>query len=692
VDAGPHDAYEVSRQSTRGWCGLGAAQRGEAFTADFKEDADDPSREEACRTGGVAKNLDLTETSHRARIAWGLLLVTFTVLIYLPVTGAGFIWDDGYYVHRNPNLQNVDGLARIWFQPGATVQYYPLVFTSFWLEYRLWGLAPVGYHLVNVLLHAGAALILWRLLALLAVPGAWVAAALFAVHPVQVESVAWVAERKNVLSGILYLASAGCFLRSALRPGAEGLSPGRRAFWTSWVLFLGALLSKTVTCTLPATLLLVLWWKRGRLRVREARSLLPFFGAALVLGAVTVWMERRYSGATGEEFDLAAADRVLIAARALCFYAGKLLWPSPLVFIYPRWDVGPSGAHLLPLLPYIPCLLLVVLVPAGLWLARDRLGRAPLTAVLFFFGTFFPALGFWNIHFMKYSFVADHFQYLPCIGLLASFAAAATYLTQGLGRWRRGLRTAGAALVLVVLAGLTWRQQASYRDMETLWRDTVRKNPSAWIAHANLAALMEARRQPERALEHRRRVVEIDPTLAEGHYDLGTALASHGRWDEAIEQYGMAVRQRPAFPLAHHNLALALLSCGRIEEAIRHLEEAARLDPEWSPPLVALAWIRATSPDSSQRRPEQAIRLAERACAIGGRDARYLDALGASYAAGGRFADAVVVSRAAADLATRGGDASLAAEIAGRIRLYQGGRAYRDTTAARPVSRGAGLR
>ncbi len=248
----------------------------------------------------------------------------------------GFIWDDDDYVQDNPTLRSLAGLGQIWFQPGATRQYYPLVHTTYWLEYRLWGLDPTGYHVVNVILHALSAVVVWRILSRLQVPGAWAAAALFALHPVHVESVAWITERKNALSGAFYLSAAWAYLRyeAARRP---------RWYGAALVLFAAALLSKTVTCTLPAALLLVLWWKGQTPMRRPAVALGPFFVLAVAMSAVTVWMERHSVGAWGPEWDLSLVERGLIAGRALWFYAAKLLVPLDLAFIYLRWAIDATA-------------------------------------------------------------------------------------------------------------------------------------------------------------------------------------------------------------------------------------------------------------------------------------------------------------------------------------------------------------
>src|SRR5437870_3711674 len=372
-----------------------------------------------------------------------LALVLLVVATYLPALRAGFIWDDDAYVTANATLRSFDGLRRIWLEPGAVPQYYPLTFTSLWLDYHLWGLHPLGYHLVNVLLHAANAILVWLVGRRLALPGAWFAAAVFAVHPVHVESVAWVTERKNVLSGALYLAAFLAYLRAA--GGARG------AYGLALGLFVGALLAKTVTCTLPVVLLLVLWWRNGRV---DVAPLLPFFVLGAAAGFVTAWTEGHHVGATGELWRLSLPDRCLIAGRALWFYAAKLAWPHPLAFIYARWHVDAAvwWQYLFPLA--------AAATVAALHLARGRIGSGPLVAALCYVATLAPAPGFVNVYPMRYSFVADHFHYLASLPPIALAAAGATRLPRP--------QVIGAG-VLLALGTLAWRQALVYRDAETIW-------------------------------------------------------------------------------------------------------------------------------------------------------------------------------------------------------------------------------
>lgn len=373
----------------------------------------------------------------------GLLLAVSVFIAYQPVLRGGFIWDDDDYVTNNWTLHDFNGLKHIWFDTQATPQYYPLVHTTFWLEYHAWKLNPVGYHVVNVLLHALGSILLWRVLKRLELPGAWLAAAVFALHPVNVESVAWITERKNVLSAVFFFAAAWAYLRFA------GESEGKKRRWSWWLaalcLFVCALLSKTVACSLPAVLLLVRWWKKKRLQAGDVLPMVPFFIAGLWLGLQTARLEEHHVGASGAEWSFSLGERCLIAGRALWFYAGKLVWPVKLTFVYPRWqmDAGIWWQWLFPAA--------ALAIVATLWFARKRIGRGPLVAVLVFAGALFPALGFVNVYPMRFSFVADHFQYLASIGIIV-------LVTNGmmitLGRWETGkpfLKPALCGLLLLTL-------------------------------------------------------------------------------------------------------------------------------------------------------------------------------------------------------------------------------------------------
>lgn len=625
-------------------------------------------------------------------VAASVLLLTITVAVYLPAISAGFIWDDDDYVQNNKLLRSAEGLRRIWFDIGATPQYYPLVHTCYWIEYHLWGLNPTGYHIVNILLHALGAILLWRVLAALEVPGAWVAAAVFALHPIEVESVAWITERKNVLSGVFYFCSALVYLRFAHADagGDRSRHKGVR-YLLSLVLFVCALCGKTVTSSLPAALLLVRWWKRGRLRWRDAALLSPFMVLGLAFGILTAYMEKYRVGAIGEEWNLSFLHRVLIAGRAVWFYASKLVFPTQLSFIYPRWRIDPAVWHMW-LYP-----LAAIAVPVLLWFVRRRLGRGPLVAVLFFGGTLFPALGFFNVYPMRYSFVADHFQYLAGVGLIILGVSGLHWLLGRLAADKPIAKSLAAAVLLAVLGILTLRQSRVYADLETLWSDTLRKNPEAWMAHNNLANLLRekgnvsgAMGHIEKAMEHFREAARINPHDPFAYNNLAGLLIGLGRTDEAIVQCQNALRLRPDDPEAHRSLALALAASGRTREAIEHCREALRLRPDYTDALNNLAWLLATSPEADNNETKEAVALAERAAQLADHreDAHVLDTLAAAYAASEQFDRAVTTAQRAIASASARGAVGVAAAIRNRLENYRQGKPYREpTTATGPANR-----
>jgi tetratricopeptide (TPR) repeat protein len=399
-------------------------------------------------------------------------------------------------------------------------------------------------------------------------PGAWLAAAIFALHPVMVESVAWTQERKNVLSAVFYFAAALAYWRWR-KPEAdieENIPGSRPWYFIALALFIAALLSKTVTCSLPAALLLVIWWKRGRIASRDVWPLLPFFVAGMALGLVTSWVERTHVGAQGPDWAFSFPDRCLIAGRALWFYAGKLVWPAQLTFMYPRWQIN-AGVWWQWLFPAA-----ALAVVAALWLLRRRMGRGPLVAVLFFAGTLFPTLGFSNFYFMRYSFVADHFQYLAGVGLIALAAA-------GLVKLLRPIPLAAVAL-LPGLAILTWKQSHVYGSQIILWQDTIAKNPSAWMPYDNLGVAIANNGQFDEAIRQYQEAIRLKPDYADAHYNLGNALFKYGRIDEAIGEYQEAIRLNPNDADLYNNLGFALDKQGRADAAINEYQEAIRLKPD----------------------------------------------------------------------------------------------------------------
>jgi tetratricopeptide (TPR) repeat protein len=490
-------------------------------------------------------------------------IFTVTLLAYLPALSGSMLWDDAGHITR-PDLRSLAGLARIWFEFGATQQYYPVLHSAFWLEHWLWGDATIGYHLLNVGLHATAACLFGTLLRRLAVPGAAFAALLFALHPVSVESVAWISEQKNTLSLVFYLCAALAWLRFD-----AGRSP--RNYALASTLFLLALLTKTVTATLPATLLVVCWWRRGRLDVRrDVVPLLPWFVFGAVSGLVTAHFERVLIGAQGTDFNLSVVQRGLLAGRVFWFYLGKLAWPADLTFIYPHWTVDPDrvGQWLFP----VATLLLPILL---LWRRR----RGPLAAILLFGGALFPVLGFFNVFPFLYSYVADHFQYLASLPIYALAAAGLVAPSTSLPRWSR---LTASAVLLALLGTLTWRHAGIFHDPEILYRSTLANNSSCWMAHNNLAIVLAASNRTDEAIPHLKKAIALRPDYPEAENNLGDDLTRLGRAEEAIPHLVRAIELQPGYAIAECNLGLALATTGRTAEAITHFATAVRLNPTYA--------------------------------------------------------------------------------------------------------------
>jgi protein O-mannosyl-transferase len=497
-----------------------------------------------------------------------IIFMAVSTLAYLPALSGGRLWDDDAHL-TSPELRSFQGLIQIWTNPNATQQYYPLVHSAFWLEQKLWGDKPLGYHLVNVFLHAISATLLLTILQRLKIPGAWLVASLFALHPVQVESVAWISEQKNTLSGVFFFSATLLYLRF-------DETRKRGFYFLALAFFVLGLLCKTVIATLPAVLLVVFWWQCGKLSwKRHVSPLIPFFVAGIAAGIFTAWFERTHIGAQGTDFELSFIERCLIAGRAFWFYLGKLFWPRNLIFIYPRWHISQSE-----LWQYLfpgAALLLFLLV----WACRKK-QRGPLAALLVFCGMLFPALGFFNVYPFVYSFVADHFQYLASIGIFTLFGAGFTLLFD---RWGKTARRAGliaAVALLAALGALTYGQSRMYASAERLYRVTLRKNPECWMAHDNLGVILVSEGKLDEAINHYHEALRLRPTNPRSHYDLALALRRKGKTDDAIREYEEALRLQPNYEKAHNNLGNLLLQNGKLDEAIPHLRLALELEPHFA--------------------------------------------------------------------------------------------------------------
>jgi tetratricopeptide (TPR) repeat protein len=517
----------------------------------------------------VNRGNPVAQSDHASVWIWALLLVAATIFAYQQAWRAGFIWDDDVYVTANTLLTAPDGLRRIWFSLESPSQYFPLVYTTFRFERALWGLNPAGYHWINIFLHAANALLLWQLLRGLRVPGAWFAAALFALHPVHVESVAWITERKNVLMGFFFLL--------ALLAWTTFCEERSRTKWRWYALAIGcyalALFSKTVACTLPAALVLILWLKREPITWRRIGQVVPFVILGFAMGLVTIWWERYHQGTQGALFAIGLPERFLIASRATWFYLGKLIWPAHLSFSYPHWEISATD-----LANYTWVVALLALAVA-IYFGRRWGGRSAEVAVLFFVATLSPMLGFIMLYTFRYSFVADHYQYLASIGPLALVAAGTTSAFGFVRREQQFLKPVVCAVVLLLLGFKTWQQCGAYSNPESLWRAVIAENPGSWMAHNNLGITLVQRGQLEEAFDHYHKALELNPGYGEAYYNLANALLRAQRVDDAIAQYERALELEPRIAAAHANLGAIFLRRGQFDEAIARFEKALELEP-----------------------------------------------------------------------------------------------------------------
>src|SRR5438094_1366376 len=673
--------------------------------------------------------------SSRSRaFIFALVLAAATIFAYRPAWNGGFLWDDDVYITNNELLTAPDGLRRIWFSLDSPSQYFPLVYTTFRIEHAIWGLDPTGYHWANLLLHIGNALLVWLVLARLKVPGGWLAGAIFALHPVQVESVAWITERKNVLMGFFFLLT--------LLTWVEFLDQQTRRRWRLYllalVLYALALLSKTTACTLPAALLLILWLRKRPINKERLVQVVPFLILGIAMGLLTVWWERYHQGTRGPLFALGPIERILIASRAVWFYLGKLFWPSNLTFIYPRWMVSPT--HLLD----YAWLAAGGGACAAIALAKKHVGRSLEVAALYFVATLSPVIGFIMLYTFRYTFVADHYQYLASIGPIALASAGVATLAAAFKESRHFILGARVC-ILVALAMLTWRQSTMYADIDALWRTTIARNPDCWMAHNNLGIVLAQKNEIEEAIAHYGKTLEMSPDFADADYNLGSALLQKGEIDaailhcqravtiqpndpesqvalgnallqkglidESIVHYEKALAIRPYYVTAHYNLSSAFLQKGEICKAMFHCRAALSIQPEHAdahtilasaflqkgeignaieqykktleiaprsvPALNNLAWILATYSDPAFRDGTKALELAQRANEFSGRNNPIiLRTLAAAHANIGQFSAAVEVGQLALSLTDR--QSPLASALQRELAGYEGNEPYRE--------------
>jgi protein O-mannosyl-transferase len=520
------------------------------------------------KSGGVVSFLQMP--TNRAWLA-GLFLVCAVFIAYQPAWHAGFIWDDDQHITANPCIVGPLGFKQIW--TGARAMYFPLTLSSFWVQHALWGLNPIPYHLVNILMQAVCGLLLWGVLQSLNVRGAWLGAALWTLHPVQTESVAWITELKNTQSGCLYLLAILAFLKWQSEAASAKPLKAERYYILALVCAVLAILSKASTVMLPVVLGLCLWWREGRWQWRNGIRLAPFFMISAVAGLWTIWEQRHYSGASGTEWAQSWPERFVIAGRDIWFYLGKLAWPHPLMFLYPRWHINPAQSAV-----YLPALTAgaVLLV---LWLKRTGPLRPAFFALAYFLVSVFPVLDFFNAYFFRYSFVEDHLQYLASMGPLALAGAGITAGLDYFKARKRLLQPAVCAALPAMLAVLTWHQSRMYHDIQTLWRTAIASNPKAFLAYNNLGTMYLDAGQVNKAMPYFQEALESNPDYPEGHSNIGVALMRTGRTTEGLLEVQKAVALDPDNAESQYNLGKALMEMGQTQGATEHLQKALEINP-----------------------------------------------------------------------------------------------------------------
>jgi len=560
---------------------------------------------------------------------------------------------------KNQTLFGWSGLHELWFNPLALQQYYPITGTAFWIEYQLWRFDAFGYHAVNVLLHALNAILCALVLRKLRLPAPWFAAAIFAVHPVMVESVAWITEIKNTLSTAFFLGSVLAYLRFE---NLEERETPREWKWfgVSLILFLCALLSKSVTCTLPVVLAILIWWKRPRLQFADFIPLVSYFFLAIPLALLTAWLEAHHVGATGPAWTLSGMQRVTVAGRVICFYFAKLVWPANLAFIYPRWRLENGWFFLFTATVFGGLALL--------WTVRRRIGKGPFVAMAAFIVTLGPILGFMNCYAFQFSYVADHWQYLASLCLIS----LATAIGAKLQLANRSTRFVVLAIPIFVLGSITWQRALVYQNVETLWRDTLAKNPDCWLAHHNFGVVLQAQNHFSEAEVHFRSALQLRPDYYEAENNLGESLLMQDRLKEAQEHIDRSIALNPGYAASRWNKALLYVRERKKEEAYAIVQDGLAQSSVYLDGLNTFARFLATADDSSVRDPQTAELLARRGCELTHYfNPYFLNTLAAACAAQGRYLEARELASRALTIASTLENDELEREIAARLKFYK---------------------
>jgi tetratricopeptide (TPR) repeat protein len=618
-------------------------------------------------------------------VSAGIALIALIVFIaYLPSINGGFILDDDRLLTENELVRASDGMYRFWCTT-ESVDYWPATNNTFWIEWRLWRMHPAGYRVTNLILHIAEALLIWVILRKLSTAGAFWAAMLFAVHPVNVEAAAWIAQRKDMLAVLFFLLSIMWYLKAIMPTASVGMAPARSHggpweqekirsplstlhsplfYWLSLAAFVLAMLSKGSAVILPAVLLGIVWWLRPmgtvpfRWSRRDLLRIAPFFAVAAALAGVNVWFQTHGTEATIRSAGF--AERLLGAGCTVWFYLYKAVVPVGLAFVYRQWRIEIGNP-----LWWLP-LLAALAVTVVLWRYRKSWSRGILFAWGFFCVSLVPVMGFTDVGFMKHSLVADHYQHIAIIGAIALVAA-------GFGLWRRrvqgGLRWAAPVVAIAAagaLAFLTWRQSGLYRDAATLYRFALEKNPDCWMIQNNMGKRLFETGRPNEAIGYYEKAIRLNPDFPEARYNLGLALAETGRPREGIEQYERALRLQPNYPEVLNNMGNALLQTDRPGESIGYYEKALRLKPDF-----ILAHNGLGTALVQIGRPLDAIEHFKQALRLKSDDVDIWNNLTFAYADAHQSLEAVAAARKTLELARAQGQAVLAGQIEEWLKSYR---------------------
>jgi protein O-mannosyl-transferase len=583
------------------------------------------------------------------RLLAGVTLIAVAVFsAYMPCINGRFIMDDDLLLTENPLIKATDGLQQFWCCADSP-EFYPVTYNTFWIEWRLWEMNPAGYHVTNLILHIVESLLIWIILRKLHIPGAFLAAMLFAVHPVNVESVAWIAQRRNMMAMLFFLLAILWYMKAEMSTMSAGMAPARSCgepgerdktfssfilhtssfhFWycLSLAAFVLAMLSKGSVAVLPILLLGIVWWMRP-LKMRDLTQTAPFFLMAALLTAVNMWFQTHASEAVIRAAGF--TDRILGAGTVIWFYLYKAILPINLAFVYPQWDIHAANP-----LWWLP-LAAALTVTAALWLYVKKWSRPVLFCWGFFCVALVPVMGFTDVGFMRFSLVADHYQHIAIIGLIALAAACWSLWHRQARKAARWPATAVAITAAGSLAFLTWRQNELYIDSIDLYRTTLQINPQCWLAENNMGTILFQKGKSQEAIDCYRQAIRLNPDYADAHKNLGSTLVRTGHYQESIESFEQALRLEPNDPNAHNNFGNALLHLGRLQEAVDHYQLAIKLKPDY-----AEAYFNIGDALKEAGQYQQAIELYKNAIQIKPGFPEAWNNLGAALVQMGRFEDA----------------------------------------------------